>query len=110
MLATGWQIRIDDGAERYTTRSIKAVGEVMSIGKTYKETLQKAIRALERGRAGLGFVKDFHEKSLDELLKMLSIPNSERHFQMYEALRKGATDDQIFARTGVKAYFVQQMR
>ena len=89
---------------------MKAVGEVMSIGKTYKETLQKAIRALERGRAGLGFVKDFHEKSLDELLKMLSVPNSERHFQMYEALRKGATDDQIFKRTGVKAYFVQQMR
>ncbi len=89
---------------------MKAVGEVMSIGKTYKETLQKAIRGLERGRAGLGFVKDFHEKTLDELLKLLSVPNSERHFQMYEALRKGATDEQIFSRTGVKAYFVQQMR
>ena len=89
---------------------MKAVGEVMSIGKTYKETFQKAIRALERGRAGLGFAKDFHEKSLDELLKLLAIPNSERHFQMYEALRKGATDDQIFRATGVKAYFVQQMR
>ena len=89
---------------------MKAVGEVMSIGKTYKETFQKAIRALERGRSGLGFVKDFHEKSLDELLKMLSVPNSERHFQMYEALRKGATDEQIFERTGVKAYFVREMR
>ena len=89
---------------------MKAVGEVMSIGKTYKETLQKAIRALERGRAGLGFVKDFNERTLEELLKMLSVPNSERHFQMYEALRKGATDDQLFALTGVKAYFVQQMR
>ncbi len=89
---------------------MKAVGEVMSIGKTYKETLQKAIRALEKGRAGLGFARDFHEKSLDELLKMLSTPNSERHFQMYEALRKGATDEQIFSLTGVKAYFVQQMR
>jgi len=89
---------------------MKAVGEVMSIGKTYKETLQKAIRALEKGRAGLGFAKDFHEKSLDELLKMLAVPNSERHFQMYEAIRKGATDEQIFNLTGVKAYFVQQMR
>ena len=89
---------------------MKAVGEVMSIGKTYKETLQKAIRALEKGRAGLGFAKDFNSKSLDELLKMLAIPNSERHFQMYEALRKGATDEQIFNLTGVKAYFVQQMR
>ena len=89
---------------------MKAVGEVMSIGKTYKEALQKAIRGLEKGRAGLGFAKDFHEKTLDELLKMLAIPNSERHFQMYEALRKGATDEQIFNLTGVKAYFVQQMR
>ena len=89
---------------------MKAVGEVMSIGKTYKETFQKAIRGLERGRSGLGFVKDFHEKSLDELLKLLSVPNSERHFQMYEALRKGATNEQIFARTGVKGYFVDQMR
>ena len=89
---------------------MKAVGEVMSIGKTYKETFQKAIRALERGRAGLGFAKDFHEKSLDELLKLLAVPNSERHFQMYEAIRKGATDEQIFERTGVKAYFVDQMR
>ena len=89
---------------------MKAVGEVMSIGKTYKETFQKAIRALERGRAGLGFAKDFNERSLEELLKMLSVPNSERHFQMYEALRKGATDEQLYAITGVKAYFVQQMR
>ena len=89
---------------------MKAVGEVMSIGKTYKETFQKAIRALERGRAGLGFAKDFNERTLEELLKMLSVPNSERHFQMYEALRKGATDEQLFAITGVKAYFVQQMR
>ena len=89
---------------------MKAVGEVMSIGKTYKETFQKAIRALERGRAGLGFVKDFHERSLDDLLNLLAVPNSERHFQMYEALRKGATNEQIFQRTGVKAYFVDEMR
>ncbi|MBO7683870.1 MAG: carbamoyl-phosphate synthase large subunit [Kiritimatiellae bacterium] len=105
-----WAFEKFRGVEDKLGTQMKAVGEVMSIGKTYKETLQKAIRALERGRAGLGFAKDFHEKSLDELLKMLSVPNSERHFQMYEALRKGATDDQIFARTGVKAYFVQQMR
>ena len=89
---------------------MKAVGEVMSIGKTYKETFQKAIRALERGRAGLGFAKDFNEKTLDELLNMLAVPNSERHFQMYEALRKGATNEQIFARTGVKGHFVNEMR
>ena len=105
-----WAFEKFRGVEDKLGTQMKAVGEVMSIGKTYKETLQKAIRGLERGRAGLGFAKDFHEKSLDELLKMLSVANSERHFQMYEALRKGATDDQIFKRTGVKAWFVQQMR
>jgi len=89
---------------------MKAVGEVMSIGKTYKETFQKAIRGLERGRSGLGFAKNFNALSLEDLLKLLAVPNSERHFQMYEALRKGATDEQIFKRCGVKAYFVQQMR
>ena len=105
-----WAFEKFRGVEDKLGTQMKAVGEVMSIGKTYKETFQKAIRALERGRAGLGFAKDFHEKSLDELLKLLSVPNSERHFQMYEAVRKGATDEQIFERTGVKAYFVQQMR
>ena len=105
-----WAFEKFRGVEDKLGTQMKAVGEVMSIGKTYKETLQKAIRALERGRAGLGFAKDFHEKSLDELLKMLATPSSERHFQMYEALRKGATDKQIFDLTGVKSYFVQQMR
>ena len=105
-----WAFEKFRAVEDHLGTQMKAVGEVMSIGKTYKETLQKAIRALEKGRAGLGFAKDFHERSLDELLKMLSVPNSERHFQMYEALRKGATDEQIFGLTGVKAYFVQQMR
>ena len=105
-----WAFEKFRGVEDKLGTQMKAVGEVMSIGKTYKETFQKAIRALERGRAGLGFAKDFHERSLEELLKLLAVPNSERHFQMYEAVRKGATDEQIFERTGVKAYFVQQMR
>ena len=105
-----WAFEKFRGVEDKLGTQMKAVGEGMSIGKTYKETFQKAIRALERGRAGLGWAKDFHEKSLDELLKMLSVANSERHFQMYEAVRKGATDEQIFKACGVKAYFVQQMR
>ena len=105
-----WAFEKFRGVEDRLGTQMKAVGEVMSIGKNYKEALQKAIRALERGRSGLGFAKNFHEMSLEALLKALSVPNSERHFQMYEALRKGATDEQIFARTGVKAYFVRQMR
>ncbi len=105
-----WAFEKFRAVEDHLGTQMKAVGEVMSIGKTYKETFQKAIRALERGRAGLGFAKDFHERSLDDLLKMLAIANSERHFQMYEALRKGATNEQITHLTGVKDYFVQQMR
>jgi len=105
-----WAFEKFRAVEDHLGTQMKAVGEVMSIGKTYKETFQKAIRALEKGRAGLGFAKDFHEKTLEELLRLLATPNSERHFQMYEALRKGATDEQIFRVTGVKGYFVQQMR
>ena len=82
----------------------------MSIGKTYKEAFQKAIRSLETGRCGLGWAKDFHEKSKEELLKMLITPSSERHFIMYEALRKGASVEEIYQITKVKEYFIQQMK
>ncbi len=88
---------------------MKAVGEVMSIGKTYKEALQKAIRGLEKGRYGLGWV-GFEKFPLKVLLDKLRTPSSETHFIMYEALRQGATDEQIFEACAVKAYFVQQMR
>lgn len=88
---------------------MKAVGEVMSIGKNYKEALQKAIRGLEKGRHGLGWV-GWENYSLKELLDKLRTPSSETHFIMYEALRKGATDEQIFDACAIKAWFVQQMR
>ena len=105
-----WAFEKFRGVDDCLGTQMKAVGEVMAIGKTYKETLQKAIRGLENGRSGLGFAKDFNKKSKEELLEMLKTPSSERHFQMYEAIRKGATDEEIFAATYEKAYFVQQMR
>ena len=88
---------------------MRAVGEVMSIGKTYKEAFQKAIRSLERGRYGLGHIPAYEEMTLEQLLIKLATPSSERHFQMYEALHKGATVDQINAATKVKRYFIEQM-
>ncbi len=88
---------------------MRAVGEVMSIGKTYKEAFQKAIRSLEQGRYGLGFAKDFNEKTLGELIDLLFFPTSERQFVMYEALRKGATVDQLHALTSIKVEFIQEM-
>ncbi len=89
---------------------MRAVGEVMSIGKTYKEGLQKAIRSLENGRYGLGFASDFNRCSLDELMVKLSEPSSERQFIMYEALRKGATVDQLYEKTWIKRWFIEQMK
>ena len=89
---------------------MRAVGEVMSIGKTYKEAFQKAIRSLENGCYGLGFAKDFHEKSKDELLRMLTYPTSQRQFIMYEALRKGATVEELWQLTKIKHYFIEQMK
>ncbi len=89
---------------------MRAVGEVMSIGKTYKEAFQKAIRSLETGRYGLGGVKNFKELSKEQLLNMLATPSSERHFIMYEALRKGATVEELHDITAVKAYFIEQMK
>jgi carbamoyl-phosphate synthase large subunit len=98
-----------DAQDRLGTQ-MRAVGEVMSIGKTYKEALQKAIRSLESGRYGLGFARDFHEKSLDELMKMLIYPTSERQFIIYEALRKGAEIKGLYKRTYIKPWFIQQIK
>jgi carbamoyl-phosphate synthase large subunit len=89
---------------------MRAVGEVMSIGKTYKEAFQKAIRSLENGRHGLGFAKDFHRRSLPELMTLLNEPTSERQWIMYEALRQGATVEALYAKTHIKPWFIQQMK
>ena len=105
-----WAFEKFKGAQDKLGTQMKAVGEVMSIGKTYKEAFQKAIRSLETGRYGLGFAKDFNSKSKTELLKMLHTPTSERQFIMYEALRKGATVDELFELTKIKHYFIEQMK
>ncbi len=89
---------------------MRAVGEVMSIGKTYKEAFQKAIRSLETGCYGLGNFKGLGDKTKEQLLNILATPSSQRHFAMYEALRKGATVDEIFEITAVKKYFIEQMK
>ncbi|MCM1049124.1 MAG: carbamoyl-phosphate synthase large subunit [Clostridiales bacterium] len=105
-----WAFEKFKGVEDKLGTQMRAVGEVMSIGKTYKEAFQKAIRSLETGRYGLGHVKDFASLSKEELLKRLITPSSERHFLMYEALRKGATVEEIFEITKVKTYFIEQMK
>jgi carbamoyl-phosphate synthase large subunit len=105
-----WAFEKFKGSQDRLGTQMRAVGEVMSIGKNYKEAFQKAIRSLENGRFGLGFAKDFNKKSLDELMAMLSYPTSERQFVMYEAIRKGAKTEDLFKKTFIKEYFIEQMR
>ncbi|MBM3166232.1 MAG: carbamoyl-phosphate synthase large subunit [Chloroflexi bacterium] len=101
--------KFKDAEDRLGTQ-MRAVGEAMSIGKNYKEALQKSIRSLENGRYGLGFAKDFHERTLGELMGLLKEASSERQFIMYEALRKGASVQELYERTYIKPWFIQQMK
>jgi len=105
-----WAFEKFEGVEDRLGTQMRAVGEVMSIGKTYKEALHKSIRSLENGRYGLGFAKDFHQRSLDELIDLLGFPTSERQFIMYEALRKGASVDALYEKTYIKPWFIGQMK
>jgi carbamoyl-phosphate synthase large subunit len=105
-----WAFEKFEGAEDKLGTQMRAVGEVMSIGKNYKEAFQKAIRSLENGRYGLGFVKKFQDKTLEELLDLLSEPTSERQFVMYEALKKGAPVDLLHEKTHIKKWFIEQMK
>ncbi len=105
-----WAFEKFKGAEDKLGTQMRAVGEVMSIGKTYKEAFQKAIRSLETGRYGLGFAKNFYDLSKEELLDKLRFPTSERQFVIYEALRKGATIEEIHELTKIKHWFLEQMK
>jgi carbamoyl-phosphate synthase large subunit len=105
-----WAFEKFHGVEDRLGTQMRAVGEVMSIGKTYKEALQKSIRSLEIGRYGFGFAKDFNKKSLKELTDLLSEPSSERQFIMYEALRKGASVEELYEKTHIKHWFIEQMK
>ena len=105
-----WAFEKFEGVTDELGTQMKAVGEVMSLGRNYKEAFQKAIRSLENGRYGLGFAKDFHEQPLENLLQMIRTPNSERQFQMYEALRKGADVQTLYDLTRIKPWFIEQMQ
>jgi carbamoyl-phosphate synthase large subunit len=104
-----WAFEKFKGVEDKLGTQMRAVGEVMSIGKTYKEAFQKSIRSLEIGRHGLGFAKNFNKLPLDQLLNLLNTATSERQFVMYEALRKGADIETLYQKTKIKHYFIKQM-
>jgi len=105
-----WAFEKFKGVQDQLGTQMKSVGEAMSIGKTYKEAFQKAIRSLETGRYGLGFAKNFNKLSLDELKNLLVSPTSERQFIMYEALRRGMSVDELYEKTKIHRYFIKQMK
>jgi carbamoyl-phosphate synthase large subunit len=105
-----WAFEKFHGIQDRLGTQMRAVGEVMSIGKNYKEALQKAIRSLEINRYGLGFAKNFNSLSLEQLMERLAVATSERQFLMYEALRKGADIERLHAMTHIKTWFIRQMQ
>ena len=105
-----WAFEKFKGSQDKLGTQMRAVGEVMSIGKTYKEAFQKAIRSLEIGRYGLGGAANFADLPLKDLLNMLHTPSSQRQFIMYEAIRKGADLGDLYKITKIKPYFLEQMK
>ncbi len=105
-----WAFEKFRGVEDKLGTQMRAVGEVMSLGKNYKEAFQKAVRGLETGCSGLGFFKNLNQLSLDDLMAKLAFPTSERQFVLYEALRKGATVEELYRRTSIHRWFLEQMQ
>jgi len=89
---------------------MRAVGEVMSIAKSFKEAFLKSIRSLEIKRFGLGHAGHYKHLSLEELKQRLLSPSSQRVFLMYEALRKGMDVEELYAITHIGRWFIQQMQ
>ncbi|MCK5157273.1 MAG: carbamoyl-phosphate synthase large subunit [Spirochaetales bacterium] len=88
---------------------MKAVGEVMSIGKTFKESFQKAIRSLEIKQYGLG-VQEYKELSIDKLQAKIAYPSSKRIFLVYESLRRGMSVEELHKITYIGRWFLQEMK
>ena len=105
-----WAFEKFPGAKDVLGTQMKAVGEVMSIGKTFKEAFQKSIRSLEIKRYGVGGAKDFKTFSLERLKEKLLTPSSERIFLMYEALRKGAAVEELYKLTHIGRWFIKEIK
>ncbi|NRB43207.1 MAG: carbamoyl-phosphate synthase large subunit [Verrucomicrobiales bacterium] len=98
-------------ADPTLTTQMKSVGEAMSIGRTFKEAMQKALRSLETGRFGLGADgKDMPKSNAEELLSKIAIPNAERIFYLREAFRNGMSVDELFGITGIDPWFLRQLQ
>ena len=107
-----WAFEKLPGATPVLGPQMQSVGEVMAIGRTFPESLQKALRSLEQGRFGLNAdpgEAQYAERSTAELAEAVRVPTPERIFEMGELLRRGVAVDEISAATGVDPWFVDQM-
>ncbi|HAK88820.1 MAG: carbamoyl phosphate synthase large subunit [Nitrospirae bacterium GWC2_46_6] len=93
-------------ADAALTTQMKSVGEAMSIGRTFKESLQKALRSLEIGSAGLEPV----EANIDAIKSKLKTPNAERIWYVAQALRQGMGVDEIYEITWIDPWFLNNMK
>ena len=93
------------------TTSMKSVGEAMSIGRTFKESMQKCLRSLETGRWGFGFDnKDAKSPTKDEITRKLQIPNAERIFWLQTAFVNGWTLDEVHTATSIDPWFLHHLQ
>jgi len=97
-------------ADPVLTTSMKAVGEAMSIGRTFKESLQKSLRSLETGRFGFGFDRKDPEATREQIERKLIVPNAERILWLKVAFERGWTIEEIFDATQIDPWFLENMR
>jgi carbamoyl-phosphate synthase large subunit len=108
-----WAFEKLPGADGRLGTRMQSVGEVMAIGRTFCESLQKALRSLEQGRAGLNADPSetaLDELSPDELLQRIGVATADRVFEMEAALRRGVPAEDVVARTGIDPWFVGQLQ
>ena len=97
-------------ADPTLTTMMKSVGEAMAIGRTFKESMQKALRSLEIGRFGFGFDGKDSKLSIDAIKRKLSVPNAERIFFIGEAFRHGLTEEEVFDLSKIDPWFLRQLK
>ena len=103
-----WAFEKFPEADQTLTTQMKSVGEVMAIGRTFKEALQKAIRSLEQDRWGLTLERDVAD--LDELKQKIRVPNAERCFAVAEAYRRGLDTEELHRLSAIDPWFLENIR
>jgi carbamoyl-phosphate synthase large subunit len=102
-----WAFEKFPEADQTLTTQMKSVGEVMAIGRTFKEALQKALRSLEQDRWGLGL--DGPPPDLETIRHRLRVPNADRLLHVAEAMRRGVPRDEVAALTRIDPWFLAQL-